>query len=64
MDADIEVPDFEEKARSMFSTSAYISFTLDKLGSSLAKQVRKEVRVFKGVLPHVLFFSVDPHHHQ
>ncbi len=59
MDGDIEVPDFEEKARSMFSTSAYISFTLDKLGSSLAKQVCNGGLKFVGIPPthFILYFS-------
>lgn len=57
MDGDIEVPDFEEKARSMFSTSAYISFTLDKLGSSLAKQILTIINDGKSVELMNLYFK-------
>ncbi|KAJ1557580.1 Transcriptional regulatory protein sin3, partial [Nowakowskiella sp. JEL0078] len=35
----IEAPEFEEKARIMFSTSAYITFTMDKLIQAIIKQI-------------------------
>ena len=40
IDGRIETNEFEENARYMFLTSAYMAFTLDKIASSITKQVR------------------------
>ncbi|RKO92645.1 hypothetical protein BDK51DRAFT_18371 [Blyttiomyces helicus] len=37
---DLENPEFEERARSMFGTSAYVIFTIDKLLQATVKQVQ------------------------
>lgn len=39
IDGNLDINEFEDRARSMFSTNAYISFTLDKLAQQLSKQV-------------------------
>jgi histone deacetylase complex regulatory component SIN3 len=39
VDQKIEAADFEEKCRAMYSTSAYVIYTVDKLVQALVKQV-------------------------
>lgn len=39
IDGNMEVAEFEDRARAMYSTFGYISFTIDKIAAQLAKQV-------------------------
>lgn len=39
IDGNMDPTEFEDRSRAMFSTFAYISFTLDKLSAQIAKQV-------------------------